>query len=80
MLVFLKWSLSSQESYPFCFDVQENITIGELCKMVLRQNNQWHGNPTFSIVKIYDEDTKLLENTSTIGMSSEDRYFIFVAG
>ena len=83
MLIFLRWSLSPQDSYPFCFDVQENTTIGELCKMVLTKNNQWSGNPTFSVVKIYDENTKLLDETSTISMcfeNTDDRYLDFVAG
>lgn len=82
MLIFLRWSLSPQESYPFCFDVQKHTTIGEICKMVLTKNNQWHGNPTFSVVKIYDEDTKLLDEKSTISMcfdNTDDRYLVFVA-
>lgn len=83
MLIFLRWSLSPHESYPFCFDVQQHTTIGELCKMVLTKNNQWYGNPTFSVVKIYDEDTKLLDENSTISMcfdNTDDRYLVFVAG
>ena len=83
MLVFLRWSLSSNESYPFCFEVKENTKIGELCNMVMCKNNQWLGNPTFSVVKIYGDDKKLLDDDSKINIlfdQKDDLYLDFVAG
>ena len=34
----------------------QDTTIEKLCKMVIDKNNLWHGNPRFSVVKIYGDD------------------------
>lgn len=54
--VHLRWILSNDQGYPFSYKVSEQTTIGEICQMVLNQNNNWYINPTFSVVKIYGKD------------------------
>ena len=63
--VQLRWILSNNQGFPFCYKVFEKTTIGEICQMVLNQNNTWHINPTFSVVKIYGKDM-FLEDSKCI--------------
>ena len=60
--VHLRWILSNDQGFPFHYKVSEDTTVGEICKMVLEQNNLWHINPTFSVVKIYGTDMFLDDN------------------
>ena len=51
--VHLRWVFSpNPDNFPFRYNVSKETTVGEICKMVLDQNNIWPGNPTFSVVKL----------------------------
>lgn len=54
--VQLRWIVSSNSEFPFQWTLPEDTTIEKLCKMVIDKNNLWHGNPRFSVVKIYGDD------------------------
>ena len=80
--VHLRWILSQSENFPFRYNVPEETTVGEICKMVKDQNNLWLGNPTFSVVKLREQgsflnDAKLL---NSIENSESILYLNFYAG
>ncbi len=50
--VNLRWSRCGSGAFQFQYDVEENTTVREVCRMVLETNNRWHGNPRFSVVKV----------------------------
>jgi hypothetical protein len=54
MLVHLRWRKAPHPAYPFHYEVAETTTVGEVCRMVVDANNVWHGNPRFSVVRVYD--------------------------
>ena len=83
MKLFLRWSLSPHETFPFQFNISEKTTVSEICKMIRCKNNQWQGNPTFSIIKLYDYDNHFADDNSEIGNvfnKDEEQYLIFAAG
>ncbi len=56
MKIYLRWTKSSRCAFPFVFDVSEETTVSDICKMVIKENNSNHNNPTFSIVKLRAND------------------------
>jgi hypothetical protein len=80
--VHLRWILSNDQGYPFSYKVSEQTTIGEICQMVLNQNNNWYINPTFSVVKIYGNDM-FLDDSKRIEEFNDNKdilTFNFAAG
>ena len=57
MKVYLRWTKSSRCAFPFVFDVSEETTVAEICKMAIQENNSNANNPTFSIVKLRTNNT-----------------------
>jgi len=56
MKVYLRWTKSSRCAFPFVFDVPEDTTVSQICNMVMQENNSNNNNPTFSIVKLCDNN------------------------
>ena len=66
MKVYLRWTKSSRCSFPFCFDVSEETTVEEICKMVIQENNSNDVNPPFFIVKILSKDNTYAKNSDVV--------------
>ena len=57
MKVYLRWTKSSRCAFPFVFDVSEETTVSEICKMVIQENNSNDNNPPFTFVKLRVNNT-----------------------
>ena len=66
MKVYLRWTKSSRCSFPFVFNVSEETTIDEICKMVIEENNRNDINPSFFIVKILAKDNTYAKNSDVV--------------
>ena len=60
MKVYLRWAKSSRCAFPFVFDVSEQTTVSEICKLVMQQNNSNDNNPTFYNVKLRANDNTFI--------------------
>jgi len=70
MKIYLRWTKSSRCAFPFVFDVSEETTVSDICKMVIKENNSNHNNPTFSIVKLRANDNTFLSDSLVISSFS----------
>lgn len=66
MKVYLRWTKSSRCAFPFVFDVSEETTVSEICKLVMHQNNSNDNNPVFSVVKIRANDNIFVNDSLLI--------------
>lgn len=66
MKVYLRWSKSSRCAFPFVFDVSEQTTVSEICKLVMEQNNSNDNNPRFFIVKLCANDNIFVNDSILI--------------
>jgi hypothetical protein len=66
MKVYLRWSKSSRCAFPFVFDVSEETTVSEICKLVMQQNNSNDNNPTFYNVKLRANDNTFINESLLI--------------
>jgi len=66
MKVYLRWTKSSRCSFPFVFNVSEETTIDEICKMVIKENNRNDINPSFFIVKILAKHNTYAKNADFV--------------
>jgi hypothetical protein len=85
--VCLRWCISGIHSgFPYQYDVSETTTIGEICKMVIATNNEWHNKGwaenRYSIIKVCGHNNKFFEDSHVIGGGHHQNecYFVFYAG
>ena len=66
MKVYLRWAKSSRCAFPFVFDVSEETTVSQICKLVMQHNNSNDNNPAFSVVKIRANDNIFVNDSLLI--------------
>jgi hypothetical protein len=66
MKAHIRWKKSSHQAFPFCFEVNNQYTIGDLCNMVIEKNNSNVKNPIFLTIRMLDDNNQFINNNTMI--------------